>query len=339
MHRRPTSLGEHRGREPAQREPEHDEEDPGHEPAEHGDEEPRPRHADERERDAPSALWETRRTSRRSSTPKRYRRAANSEAALEVMSVRSDVGKLLGVPMRVECKNYESRTYPNGETVRKCNLDLAPDAPWRCPDDCPKYERRLADMAWQYGTLVAPPTPQEPPGLDDGSAAALLDEAEEIINAAGTRDPRRGSGRTGSASVLEASAPQAIASDREPLHCRRCSRASGSAVAAFGAGGGGRASARNSQRRPRPRRSGATAASASSTSTGTSWRGPGRPVGAPDAAIAAAVSATKALIPDRAAFVMVVDGQIVLLEVDDALAQPRASRHVRPMTRPRSGRP
>jgi Fe-S cluster assembly protein SufD len=48
--------------------------------------------------------------------------------------------------------------------------------------------------------------------------------------------------------------------------------------------------------------------------------GPGRPVGASDAGIAAAVSATKALIPDRAAFVMVVDGQIVLLEVDDALA-------------------
>ena len=40
-------------------------------------------------------------------------------------------------------------------------------------------------MAWQYGTLVAPPTPEEPPGLDDGSAAALLDEAEDIINTAG----------------------------------------------------------------------------------------------------------------------------------------------------------
>ncbi len=87
--------------------------------------------------------------------------------------------------MRVECKNFESRTYPNGETVRKCNLDLAPDAPWRCPEDCPKYERRLADMAWQYGTLVAPVTPEEPPGLDDGTAAALLDEAEDIINSAG----------------------------------------------------------------------------------------------------------------------------------------------------------
>lgn len=89
--------------------------------------------------------------------------------------------------MRVECKNYESRTYPNGETVRKCNLDLAPDAPWRCPTDCPKYAPRLADLAWQYGTLVAPATPAEPPGLDDGSAAALLDEAEEIINSIGSK--------------------------------------------------------------------------------------------------------------------------------------------------------
>jgi hypothetical protein len=87
--------------------------------------------------------------------------------------------------MREECKNFESRTYANGETVRKCNLDLAPDAPWRCPDDCVAYERRLADVQWTYGTLVTPKTPDEPPGLDDGSAAAILDEAEEIINAVG----------------------------------------------------------------------------------------------------------------------------------------------------------
>ncbi len=33
--------------------------------------------------------------------------------------------------MRTECKHFESRSYPNGDTVRKCNLDLAPDAPWR----------------------------------------------------------------------------------------------------------------------------------------------------------------------------------------------------------------
>jgi hypothetical protein len=89
------------------------------------------------------------------------------------------------MPMREECKNFESRTYANGETVRKCNLDLAPDAPWRCPDQCTGYERRLADVQWTYGSLVTPRTPDEPPGLDDGSAAAVLDQAEEIINAVG----------------------------------------------------------------------------------------------------------------------------------------------------------
>lgn len=91
--------------------------------------------------------------------------------------------------MREECKNFESRSYPGGETVRKCNLDLAPEAPWRCPDPCPRYERRLADVNWQHGSLVTPPTPLEPPGLgsEDDRVARLLDEAEDIVNAAGPR--------------------------------------------------------------------------------------------------------------------------------------------------------
>jgi hypothetical protein len=91
------------------------------------------------------------------------------------------------MPMRTECKNFESRSYPNGDTVRKCNLDLAPDAPWRCPDPCPKYERRLADVAWTHGSLAIPPTPPEPPSVADGTAAALLDEAEDILNGAADR--------------------------------------------------------------------------------------------------------------------------------------------------------
>ncbi len=91
------------------------------------------------------------------------------------------------MPMRTECKNFESRSYANGDTVRKCNLDLAPDAPWRCPENCSKFERRLADVAWTHGTLVVAPTPPEPASLDDGTAAALLDEAENILNAAGAR--------------------------------------------------------------------------------------------------------------------------------------------------------
>jgi hypothetical protein len=89
--------------------------------------------------------------------------------------------------MRQECKHFESRTYRNGETVRKCDLDLAPDAPWRCPENCPKYERRMADVNWSHGSLITPVTPDEPPGLDDGSAAALLDEAEDFLNEVGGR--------------------------------------------------------------------------------------------------------------------------------------------------------
>ena len=87
--------------------------------------------------------------------------------------------------MRQDCKYFESRTYPNGETVRKCDLDLAPEAPWRCPDDCPKFTRRLADVNWSYGSLVTPETPPEPESLGtDDSIAALLDSAEDIVNAA-----------------------------------------------------------------------------------------------------------------------------------------------------------
>jgi hypothetical protein len=94
------------------------------------------------------------------------------------------VGKWWSMPMRTDCKNYESRTYRTGETVRKCNLDLAPEAPWRCPENCSAYERRLADVNWEYGSLLSPATPPEPPGLGEG-AAEVLDAAEEIVNAAG----------------------------------------------------------------------------------------------------------------------------------------------------------
>jgi hypothetical protein len=88
--------------------------------------------------------------------------------------------------MRSDCRHYDSRTYTSGEVVRKCRLDLAPEAPWRCPEDCPSFELRRIDVGWQYGSLqtaVTPPKPP-PPTPDDVSVAALLDEAEEIVNAA-----------------------------------------------------------------------------------------------------------------------------------------------------------
>lgn len=86
--------------------------------------------------------------------------------------------------MRTNCKFYESRTYPSGESVRKCDLDLAPEAPWRCPEPCPGFRPRLADIGWSYGTLQGDPGPTAPKGYDE-TAATLLDEAEDIVNAVG----------------------------------------------------------------------------------------------------------------------------------------------------------
>jgi hypothetical protein len=86
--------------------------------------------------------------------------------------------------MRTDCKHYDSRTYPSGEVAQKCRLDLAPEAPWRCPDDCPAFVKRRMDAGWQYGSLSRAPQKapdKEPVGED---IAALLDEAENIVNTA-----------------------------------------------------------------------------------------------------------------------------------------------------------
>ena len=85
--------------------------------------------------------------------------------------------------MRSDCRHYERRTYQSGEVVRKCRLDLAPEAPWRCPDDCPMFELRRIDVGWNYGTLgTAKEAPEAEPEGDE--VAALLDAAEDIVNSA-----------------------------------------------------------------------------------------------------------------------------------------------------------
>ncbi|HCB36922.1 MAG TPA: hypothetical protein DEP66_01535 [Acidimicrobiaceae bacterium] len=93
---------------------------------------------------------------------------------------------MAAMPMRTNCRHYESRTYDNGDTVRKCDLDLAPEAPWRCPDDCPEFSPRRLDAGWQHGSLGVRDFAKEPTSIgDDSSVGALLDSAEDIVNAAG----------------------------------------------------------------------------------------------------------------------------------------------------------
>jgi hypothetical protein len=103
------------------------------------------------------------------------------------------------MPMRVDCRHYESRTYPTGETIRRCALGLAPEAPWRCPVDCPSHQKRLG-VGWTYGSLVSTPPPPEPE-LDEGAlaalaeAAALLDEAGKGVLAEQAEADRRRAGK------------------------------------------------------------------------------------------------------------------------------------------------
>jgi hypothetical protein len=87
------------------------------------------------------------------------------------------------MPMREECKHFQSRTYSSGEVARFCVLDLAPEAPWRCPENCPCYERRLADAGWTHGKLVEPPVEDEP-DMAGSDIASLLDAAEIVVEQA-----------------------------------------------------------------------------------------------------------------------------------------------------------
>jgi hypothetical protein len=90
---------------------------------------------------------------------------------------------MAAMPMRTDCRNYESRTYGSGEVVRKCRIDLAPEAPWRCPDNCAGYDMRRIDAGWQVGTLAQGyDVPEHEPEGEDVSA--LLDAAEDIVNSA-----------------------------------------------------------------------------------------------------------------------------------------------------------
>jgi hypothetical protein len=87
------------------------------------------------------------------------------------------------MPMREDCRHFESRTYDSGEVARYCVLGLAPDQPWRCPEHCPRYEPSLIEGGFVQGSLARPDVedePDEPPG----EAESVLEDAEAIVEAA-----------------------------------------------------------------------------------------------------------------------------------------------------------
>ena len=87
--------------------------------------------------------------------------------------------------MRTDCKNFESRSLRTGDSVRRCRLDLAPEAPWRCPADCTAYSPRPLDLAWESGTDPnAAAGDLDEPDLTD-AAFDILAQAESLLAEAG----------------------------------------------------------------------------------------------------------------------------------------------------------
>jgi hypothetical protein len=82
--------------------------------------------------------------------------------------------------MREDCRHFESRTYDTGEVARFCVLDLAPEAPWRCPENCPSYELSVIDWKFETAELARPLVEDEPEGSVDDIEAVLAD-AEAIV--------------------------------------------------------------------------------------------------------------------------------------------------------------
>jgi hypothetical protein len=84
--------------------------------------------------------------------------------------------------MREDCCHYESRTYDDGEVARFCTLDLAPEAPWRCPEHCPRYERIVMIASdFERGSLAHTPRVEEEPDGPVEDIVDVLADAEAIV--------------------------------------------------------------------------------------------------------------------------------------------------------------
>jgi hypothetical protein len=88
------------------------------------------------------------------------------------------------VPMREDCRHFQSRTYTTGEVARFCVLDLAPEAPWRCPENCPRYQPDVMDSSFVVGSLERPAVEAEPED-DPDDVSEILAAADSIVTAAG----------------------------------------------------------------------------------------------------------------------------------------------------------
>lgn len=88
--------------------------------------------------------------------------------------------------MREDCAHYASRAYDDdGEVARFCTLGLAPEAPWRCPENCASYERIVMIASdFETGSLAHTPPVEAEPNAPTEDIIDVLADAEAIVDAA-----------------------------------------------------------------------------------------------------------------------------------------------------------
>ena len=104
------------------------------------------------------------------------------------------------MPMRTDCRHYKRRTSAAREVVEGCRLDAAPDAPYRCPENCPLFEEvKVSRAGWQVGSLGTPePTANVQPVTrdDDGLFDTLESEfSPDLVAEIEDQERRRGKGK------------------------------------------------------------------------------------------------------------------------------------------------
>ena len=71
--------------------------------------------------------------------------------------------------------------------MRKCDLDLAPGRALAVLTIARRTSAVSPTAHWTHGSLITPPTPDEPSSVADGTAASILGEAEDRVMEIGDR--------------------------------------------------------------------------------------------------------------------------------------------------------
>lgn len=94
--------------------------------------------------------------------------------------------------MRTDCRHYSRRTGAGSEVTETCDVGAAPDAPLRCPADCPQFEaRKLSTVAFDYGSL-AEARAGRGAGEDAGTGEATAEEEALFAQLRGVVDAAAG---------------------------------------------------------------------------------------------------------------------------------------------------